>query len=52
MYLGKEKVFKDFCDLKFKINDGFIWRGKKMEVKFNKVWLKREGFRKFFFVVR
>lgn len=52
MHLGKEKALKDLCDSKSKINDGPIWRGKKMEVKFNKAWLKREGLRKPFSAAR
>lgn len=43
MQLGKEKALQDLCDSKSKINDVPIWKGKKMEVKFNKGWLKREG---------
>lgn len=44
MQLGKEDALKDLCNLKSKINDVPIWKGKKkMEVKFNKGWLKRDS---------
>lgn len=49
---GKKKAFKDLCNLKSKINDAPIWEEENMEVKFNKDWLKREGFQRPFSVVR
>lgn len=52
MQLGKEKALQDLCDSKSKINDVPIWKGKKMEVKFNKGWLKREGFQRLFSAAR
>jgi hypothetical protein len=50
--LGKEKAFKDLCNLKSKINDVPIGKQKNMEVKFNKAWLKREGFQRPFSAAR
>lgn len=49
---GKKKAFKDLCNLKSKINDAPIWEEENMEVKFNKEWLKREGFQRPFSVSR
>lgn len=48
----KKKAFKDLCNLKSKINDAPLWEEENMEVKFNKDWLKREGFQRPFSVAR
>lgn len=49
---GKEKALGDRSNVKSKINDVPVWKGNKMEVKFNKAWLKREGFRRPFSAAR
>ena len=49
---GKEKALGDHSNVKSKINDVPVWKGNKMEVKFNKAWLKREGFQKPFSAAR
>lgn len=49
---GKERALGDLCNVKSKINDVPVWKGDKMEVKFNKGWLKREGLQRPFSAAR